>query len=238
MSEEKVKKKRVAWNKGMKRTEEEKEKQRATLLEKYGVTNAFLIKEVKATLDEARATDEWKARVRQTKLERYGDENYNNQDKMHKTKLERHGDQNYNNPEKTNETKRKNKTFNTSSYEVKFYEYLASQYGELHIHKQYKCDKRYPFACDFYIDTTDTFIELNIHPCHNFKPFDPNDQSDIENLAKLREKAKTSDYYKNTIMVWTEKDPLKISIAKANNLNYIMIYSPKEVIDIIENKLI
>ena len=55
---------------------------------------------------------------------------------------------------------RENKTFNSSKQEDLFFKYLVDKYGENNVLRQYK-EKRYPFNCDFYIKTTDTFIELN-----------------------------------------------------------------------------
>lgn len=229
------KKKRVAWNKGKKRTEEEKEKQKQTVFKKYGVYNVSQIKEVREKIHISHSSEEWKEKCKKIKLERYGNPNYNNIDKNLKTKELKYGDSHYNNSEKNTETKRKNKTFNTSSCEIDFYNYLSQKYTEGDIIKQYK-DVRYPFACDFYIKSKDMFIELNIHPCHHFKPY--NKEEDKEELQRLQEKAKTSNYYKNVIKVWTISDVKKREYAQKNNLNYLTIYTIKELQNTIKNNLI
>lgn len=221
-------KKRVAWNKGIKRSDEEKIKQKETLMRKYGVTNAFQIPSIKDKLTDIRNTDEWKNKVRETKKLRYGDENYNNFDKCLKTKNERYGNQNYNNMDKNIATKRRNNTFTSSNTEEIFYEFLVDKYGCYDVYRQYK-ESRYPFCCDFYIKSTDTFIELNLHPCHNFKIYNPN--TDTEILNKLIERSMDSKYYAQVIKVWTYSDPLKFQTAKENNLNYIVFYSKEDVFE-------
>lgn len=226
-----------AWNKGLPRTEEAKRKQKETTLLKYGVSNVSQVPEVKNKISISHSTDEWKDKVKQTKEIRYGDPNYNNMEKNRQTKQQRYGDSKYNNPDKNTATKHKNHTFNTSSYETDMYEYLVEKYGYEHVFKEYK-DPRYPFNCDFYIDTKDLFIELNIHPCHNFHPFNKNNIDDINRLNYLKEKAKTSDYYKNIIYVWTISDPKKQQTASKNKLNYIMLYSKRDIEEAIKNNLL
>lgn len=58
-------------------------------------------------------------------------------------------------------TKLKNGTFNSSKPEDEFYEALAAKFGADDILRQYR-DARYPFRCDFYVKSIDTFIELNL----------------------------------------------------------------------------
>lgn len=60
------------------------------------------------------------------------------------------------------ETKRKRGTFNASKPEDIYYSHLVEKYGADDVIRQYK-DERYPFACDFYIKSKDTFIELNLN---------------------------------------------------------------------------
>lgn len=103
------------------------------------------------------------------------------------------------------------------------YQELIKKYGESDIIRQYK-DKRYPFFCDFYIKSKDLFIECNYHWTHGRHPFDKNNSEDIKKLNTWQEKAKTSDYYKRAIEVWTIRDPLKLKYFKENNLNYQILY--------------
>ena len=227
-----------AWNKGIPRTEEAKEKQRKTCLTKYGVDHVSKVSEIKQKIKESHSSEEWKQSVRKTKMERYGSTTYNNMEKNQQTKEIRYGNAKYNNVSKMLDTKSKNKSFNTSSIEELFYKYLSNKYGANDIYRNYNKDTRYPFSCDFYIKSKDLFIELNIHPSHNFNPFNTSLSEHREKLRVLEEKAKTSAYYKNVIHVWTISDPLKIRTAIKNNLNYIMYYSIKEVKDVIEKDLL
>lgn len=111
-----------------------------------------------------------------------------------------------------------------SKAECAFYEELKLKYNENDIIKQYFDSERYPFCCDFYIKSEDLFIELHANWTHGGHPFDPNSEEDLEKLAIWQEKAKTSKYYKNAIYQWTDLDVRKASIAKENNLNFIVIY--------------
>jgi hypothetical protein len=120
-------------------------------------------------------------------------------------------------------TRRKNNTFSTSSNEEHFYNSLVQVYGRTDVIRQYK-ESRYPFNCDFYIKSEDLFIELNLSWTHGKKPFEGNSE-DLATLNLWKTKAKTSDYYAGAIKTWTERDPLKLKIAKENNLKYLNIYT-------------
>lgn len=202
--------------------------------------------------------DRFNSRREKTCLERYGNPNYNNVEMGMKTKQEVYGDSHYNNrvsaeitcmtrygatnPSKVKEiqniaTKRskesaiRNGNINHSKPEDMFYAYLIDKYGIDDVVRQYK-DNRYPFYCDFYIKSIDTFIELNIHWCHGFHPFDKNNQLDLDKLHEMEHKnsVECKPSYGNAIKCWTVTDPLKQQIAKENNLNYIMFYSVKELL--------
>ena len=121
-------------------------------------------------------------------------------------------------------TRKKNNTFNTSSSEEKLYNELLELNNTKTIYRQYKDEKRYPFYCDFYIVEDDLFIELNAHWTHGGKPFDPNSKECLEQLEQWREKAKTSQFYKNAIETWTVRDVNKRKFAEKNNLNIKVIY--------------
>lgn len=122
----------------------------------------------------------------------------------------------------------KNHTINSSKPEKEFLNYLILKYGEDNIKTQYK-SKEYPFPCDFYIHSTNTYVELNLYWMHGPKPFDPQDDSCIELLKKWETKSQQSKTYKNAINVWTNRDVIKMEIAKLNNLNYITYYNVKEL---------
>lgn len=122
-----------------------------------------------------------------------------------------------------NQRMRENNTFNKSKPEDEYYEYLKTLYNEDDIIRQYK-DERYPFACDFYIKSQDLFIECNYSWTHGGHLFNSDSEEDQQTLAEWQEKAKTSDFYKNAIETWTVRDVKKHETAKANNLNYEVIY--------------
>lgn len=121
-------------------------------------------------------------------------------------------------------TMKENNSYLTSKPEEKLYEELKEKYGKENVKRNYNQDPRYPFYCDFYIISEDLFIELNKHPSHGPHPFNPNNKEDQKLLKEWEEKAKTSEYYKTAIDVWTRRDVNKINTAKENNLNYITIY--------------
>ena len=125
-------------------------------------------------------------------------------------------------------TKLKNNSFNTSSPEDKYYNYLCEKYGTEDVVRQYSED-RYPFACDFYIKSLDLFIELNLTWTHGGKLFDNKNSADTEKLAVWKEKAKTSKYYQQAIYTWTDLDLRKMNTALENKLNYKVYYSEEEM---------
>ena len=90
-----------------------KEKQKETLLNKYGCVNPGQIPEVKEKIKNTHkekygklyiATKEGQARVRKTKLEKYGSEYYNNLDASRLTKAVKYNNENYNNRDKYKKT--------------------------------------------------------------------------------------------------------------------------------------
>lgn len=126
-------------------------------------------------------------------------------------------------------TKKLNNSFNTSSIEVEYKNYLIEKFGEHNIETQYNKDPRYPFHCDFYIKPLNLFIELNMHWVHGGHPFNPNNEEDKIQLQRWQEKAKTSQFYKNAIHIWTESDVNKQKIAKDNNINYKVFYGDDNI---------
>lgn len=125
---------------------------------------------------------------------------------------------------KTNETKKKNKSFNTSQPEEKYYQLLIEEYGVDDVVRQYR-DKRYPFDCDFYIKSKDLFIECNFHWTHGCHPFDSTSATDMEKLKLWENRSKYSKFYKQAIYVWTQLDVKKKELATQNHLNYKAIYN-------------
>ena len=125
------------------------------------------------------------------------------------------------------ETKRKNGTFNTSKPEETMKSLLIDIFGKDDVFCQYDADTRYPFACDFYIKSSDLFIELNAHWSHGGHWFNKNDDNDLQKLTVWTKRAqqKGSRYYHAAIYVWTERDLMKKAIAEKNNLNYLVFWN-------------
>lgn len=220
-------------------SEQVKEKAKQTNLEKFGVISYT-------------QTDDYKKQVKQTNLERYGVEcasqsetvikkrketlkqrygvEYCSQSPIIQAKLRQtflrkygveHALQYKEFKQKAFNTKRKNHTFNTSSIEKQFEQYLRSKYE---IKTQYQSEL-YPFLCDFYIKSLDLYIEIQGSWTHGKHPFDETNEEDIKLLEYW--KNKNTSFYDNAISVWTIRDPLKLKIAKENNLRYLTIYSCK-----------
>ena len=125
---------------------------------------------------------------------------------------------------KINITKKKNKSFNTSKPEDDYYRILCNKYNENDVVRQYKTDL-YPFNCDFYIKSEDTYIEYNGHWTHGTEPYNPNKKE--HQLIIEKWKSKSSSFYIQAIKNWTIRDPLKRQTAKDNNLNFIEIWPSK-----------
>ena len=152
-------------------------------------------------------TDEYKNKIRHTYLEKYGVENYSQTDDF---------------KEKQYNTKKQNNSFNSSSIEKQFDEFLKSL--NIEYISQYKSNL-YPYSCDFYIMDIDLYIEIQGSWTHGGHPFDNSNQEDLNKLSIWKEKSKESDYYKQAIYTWTNLDVRKRNIAKENELNYLEIFS-------------
>lgn len=120
---------------------------------------------------------------------------------------------------------------NVSQPEEDFYKYLCKKYGEEDIFREYNEDTRYPFRCDFYIKSIDTFVELNLYITHGIKPYAADDLECIKYLNIYKERAKTQSIYYSVIDNWTVRDVIKIKTAKDNNLKYIMYYKNDNLYD-------
>lgn len=196
------------------------EKAEQTCLAKYGVKNAMQNdkikqKQIKTVEDRYKVINVFssaaiKEKIKLTCQQKYGVDNYAKTPEFNK---------------KTYQAKQHNNTFNTSKPEILFKINLIKIFGINDVFSQYR-DLRYPFCCDFYIKSIDTFIELNLHWTHGGHPFNKNN---IKDLIKSRLwKNKHTKYYNNAVTVWTEKDPLKLMTAVKNNLKYFVFYKIKD----------
>lgn len=124
---------------------------------------------------------------------------------------------------KSHSTKKKNGSYKKSNQEEDVYKLLLEKYNEDDIVRQY-FEKRYQFACDFYIKSLDLFIECNFNWTHGYERFNQNNEKHIEKLNKWKSKENDHIYYKRAIKTWTERDVEKYNVSKINNLNYLIFY--------------
>lgn len=205
-----------------------------------GIRNAFQIPDVIADLKER--AGEIDKQKKATRLKHFGCETFNNTDqaqrtkidrygsiwntaKIAETKLQRHGSAGWNNSAKRVETQRQNGTLNTSSAEDCAYEILKF-FKFPDVVRQYKSDS-YPFCCDFYSPSADTYIEYLGSWTHGGHPYDPSSDSDEEVVQKW--KAGGTEYYANALETWTVRDVLKRQTAASNKLNYIELWNIADV---------
>lgn len=188
------------------KTKEFKEKMKLNANKKYGVNSIFAVKEIKE-------------KIRKTIKEHTGYEYAINQpyviEKTHSIDCIL----------KQQNTKRINHTFNTSKQEDILYNKLLKVYDENDIIRQHKNLDKYPYCCDFYIKSIDTYIELQGMWTHGKHPYDKDSEEDQLTLQQWQQKAdEGSKFYKNAIDTWTVADVKKREIAKKNNLNFIEVF--------------
>lgn len=223
---------------------------KATHLARHGVDNPFARDDVKdqirQTIREHYGVDNpslspvIQERRRQTMQERYGVDNPFEsevfQEKSRQTVQERYGvDYAVQSDEiiaRAMDTKRKNGTFATSSAEDALYELLvgyADQLG-MTVVRQHRDEKRYPFAVDFYIPERDLFIELNGSWSHGRHWYEADREMDQKTVRTWRKKGEKSQYYRNALEVWTERDVRKREAARESQLNYVTLWDGSEAL--------
>lgn len=128
---------------------------------------------------------------------------------------------------KSYETRIKNGTLGINQdtkAEQDIYHDLLKSYNPEDIIHPYLDKDRYPFKCDFYIISEDRFIEVHGNWTHGGRPYIEGDPECEAQLAYWKEKAETSDYYKNAIYTWTTLDVRKVKIAQQNGIRLDIIY--------------
>lgn len=90
---------------------------------------------------------------------------------------------------------------------------LLKYFDKNDIDRQHK-EQRYPYWCDFYIKSIDTFIEYQGTWLHGFHPYDENNLEDVKQIEYWV--SKKSNYYNQAIRTWTSTDVQKE--IKQNNL--------------------
>lgn len=176
---------------------------------------------------------------RKTKSIVYGDETYNNRNKSKLTCLEKYGKEHYlqsqqykdlyKNKEwyktirkKIDATKKINKSFTESKEELEIYNCLKSIFSD--VIRQYKSEN-YPFLCDFYIPSIDTYIEYQGYWMHGKEPYiNSIQQKEIVEKWKI----KNTPQYLRAIRYWTVMDVEKRNIALKNKLNYLEFFNKEQ----------
>lgn len=177
--------------------EEVKEKKKQVFQDRYGVDNVFQLPNVIANSHSKEVVEAQKETRRKTLLEKYGVENtFQIRDSM----LKIYG---------------KNK----SEPEKQFEEYLTEH--DIEYIPQYKSEL-YPYFCDFYLPTIDTYVELNLHWVHGKHPFNCNDVKDTTKADKWLNS--NSEFSNRAYYIWTVRDVEKYNSALKNGLRYICVY--------------
>lgn len=128
--------------------------------------------------------------------------------------------------------KRENGTFNTSSSEDALYKLLVeyvNQHG-MTVVRQYRDEKRYPFAVDFYIPERDLFIELNGSWSHGGHWYEIDREMDQKTAQTWLKKGKKSKYYRVALETWTKRDVRKREAARQAELNYVTLWDGTEAL--------
>lgn len=185
-----------------------REKIKNTCKRKYGVE---YISQSKIIID----------KVKNSLLSKYGVKcGYNKPDVMERMKSKE-------SQLKRTEALKRNKSYVKSIPEEKLNDLLVEKYGKDDIERQF-ISKEYPWHCDFYIKSLDTFIELQGMWTHGGHPYNPNSIKDQVKLQQWQSKADNgSRFYKGAIKVWTQFDVNKRETATKNNLKYIEVFDSR-----------
>lgn len=205
-----------------------REKAKQTYQEKYGVDNISKLKEYREKADNTNferygvrnvaKLKEFQDKAKQTSRDKYGVEYYT-QTRKYKEHIKEIVPQIQ---EKIYNTKKENGTFNTSSIEEQFKQWLID--NNVNYKTQYK-SSNYPFNCDFYFPDKDLYLEIQGYWSHGGHPFDPNNPDDLRVMESWKEK-NTKQYLRN-IQTWTVNDPIKRQWAKDHNLNWKEVFTYK-----------
>lgn len=190
-------------------------------------------------------------KMRETNIKKYGVDNPmkdpNFVMKKNKTMLNKYGSENTMLVpiirDKVNKSKKQNWTIYSKDENI-IYDLLCDKFCQNDIIRQYTSDL-YPFNCDFYIKSLDLYIEYQGSHFHNKRPYigSEEDFSEIE-LLKHKSQLVHERYnvpknkktqYDMVIYTWSDLDVRKRNIAKANNLNFIELWSIEEVILFLKN---
>ena len=99
----------------------------------------------------------------------------------------------------------------------------------------YYLDERYPYLCDFYLPKYDYFVEIFGGWFHSDHIYGTKENDEIV-LNEWKEKLKTNKNYSHAINTWSIKDVEKVNCAKAQNLNFIILWNDNDITNFFINK--
>lgn len=173
---------------------------------------------------------EWAEKARQTNIERYGVPSPNMREESRREVSKRMSSSRV--QQQSLATKKRNGTLATSSSEDAVYKLLCdytNQHG-MTVVRQYRDEKRYPFAVDFYIPERDLFIELNGSWSHGGHWYEVDREMDQRTVQTWLKKGKKSKYYRVALETWTKRDVRKREAARQAELNYITLWDGTEAL--------
>ena len=198
-------------------------KRKNTSLKKYGVVCSLLDKNIKEKSEQTMIEKYGEnpslfgsKQFKQNMVKHYGVEYYTKTKEFKDKFKDKEFKDNW--LSKIYKTKMINNSFKSSLKEDEAYKILCKKFGN--VLRQYKTEE-YPYKCDFYIPSIDTYIEYQGHWSHGGEPYIGTKEQ--KEKVKLWE-SHDSKYYKKAIEVWTKRDVLKREISKTNNLKYLEFY--------------
>lgn len=221
------------------------EKRKQTCLDRYGIEHTLLIDDIhQKGIDTAKSNESITKRTESNKKNLGG---YANRKKYKKTVEDRYGVTHYSMTaiykEKMSEvmsdpimqfrrynTMKSNRTFNSSKPEDASYILLKERFPDTI--SQYKSDV-YPWVCDFYIPSIDTYIECNYHWTHGGHHYDCTNPDDIKKVELW--KSRGTKFYDNAIATWTIRDIKKLLWTIEYHLNYKTFYTLNDLKEWIAN---
>lgn len=196
------------------------EKMKETNIERYGVEYYSQLQHHRESVSKKLHTDNANKNRKRVFLDKYGVDSFMKTKDFCKYKNTKDTLQ------KQIETKRTNNTFNKSKLEEDVYCLLCKSFDN--VQRQYKSNK-YPFVCDFYVEEYDLYIECNFHWTHGYEPYNKSKDKHQSILKTWFDKSKHSNFYKNAIKTWTERDVQKFDIVITNNLNFCSLYNKEDI---------
>lgn len=203
-----------------------------TVRSRYGVDHVSQIPSVRAAQSQRaqQFAHQWAEKARQASIERYGVPHPNMREEFRQEVSKRMSSARV--QQQSLATKKRNGTLTMSSSEDAVYELLCdyvNQHG-MTVVRQYRDEKCYPFAVDFYIPERDLFIELNGSWSHGGHWYESDREMDQKIVQTWLKKGKKSKYYRVALETWTKRDVRKREAARQAELNYVTLWDGTEAL--------